>query len=276
MEPRTELAAAAGLELDPSNGGFLVNGELEARADVYAAGDAASFWDPSLRIRRRAEHLNYAEEIGFRAGLNMARSATPLPSDALSDVSLPPEKTYDPLSANFYQPSFWFSLGTGAAFDCVGDVDPARCVTRTVFLEGRDTAEGSNPAVVLYLSSDAERRLVGVLLWNLTEDLFVDDEYAAPSRLHLARKMIAAGLSVHSDQEVLALAQKFDMAGEIAESYAELKALAGAQEAVEDKKELVVAAAEEEEKTSLSPSTTTTSMSEKPTKTGVGPVKATL
>ena len=34
LEPNTELKSA-GLEVDPKNGGFLVNAELEARSNVW-------------------------------------------------------------------------------------------------------------------------------------------------------------------------------------------------------------------------------------------------
>ncbi len=35
LEPNTELSRSAGLEIDPSHGGFLVNAELEARSNVW-------------------------------------------------------------------------------------------------------------------------------------------------------------------------------------------------------------------------------------------------
>lgn len=34
-KPNTELAVDAGLEIDPSLDGFLVNSELQARTDLY-------------------------------------------------------------------------------------------------------------------------------------------------------------------------------------------------------------------------------------------------
>jgi apoptosis-inducing factor 1 len=53
--PRVELAVRAGLELDERNGGIVVNDQMMAEADVWAAGDVASFWDRTLG-RRRVEH----------------------------------------------------------------------------------------------------------------------------------------------------------------------------------------------------------------------------
>jgi len=35
LRPNTELAQSAGLEVDPQQGGFRVNSELEARSDIW-------------------------------------------------------------------------------------------------------------------------------------------------------------------------------------------------------------------------------------------------
>lgn len=55
IEPRIDLAKQAGLEIDEKRSGVVVNAELEARRDVYAAGDMVSFHDVQLG-RRRIEH----------------------------------------------------------------------------------------------------------------------------------------------------------------------------------------------------------------------------
>ncbi|GAA5795408.1 hypothetical protein HPULCUR_000765 [Helicostylum pulchrum] len=55
IEPRIDLAKEAGLEIDEKRSGVVVNAELEARTDVYAAGDMVSFHDVQLG-RRRIEH----------------------------------------------------------------------------------------------------------------------------------------------------------------------------------------------------------------------------
>lgn len=66
----TALASISGLETDGRLGGFVVNAELEARTDVYAAGDAACFYDPLLG-RRRVEHHDHSVVSGRLAGENM-------------------------------------------------------------------------------------------------------------------------------------------------------------------------------------------------------------
>ena len=42
------------------------------------------------------------------------------------------------------------------------------------------------PGVVFYL--DGRNRVRGVLLWNLHNEMFEDDEFIAPQRLNIARK----------------------------------------------------------------------------------------
>uniref|UniRef100_A0A0X3NIE3 Putative apoptosis-inducing factor 1 n=1 Tax=Schistocephalus solidus TaxID=70667 RepID=A0A0X3NIE3_SCHSO len=266
-EPRNELAASAGLELDPSNGGFSVNSELEARADVYVAGDAASYWDSSLRCRRSSGHLNFAEETGSLAGLNMAiagRGSNIGSSRTLDTELMPAAKTYDPRPlAHSYQPSFWCSLGPGATWDAVGLIDSCNLLTRTCRLEtpasGDETIkEVSNfPAVVFYLTPN-ERKLVGILLWNLPEDLYTDKEYAAPSRLNLARKLLQDQIIIQSSDgvdevtQLTVLARQFDLAGEISESYAELKAFTEAKKLQLEEELAAAAAASTDEKPSAS------------------------
>lgn len=68
--PNVSLAKNAGLEIDPKHGGFLVNAELEARTNLYAAGDVACFYDQKLG-RRRIEHHDHAVVSGRLAGENM-------------------------------------------------------------------------------------------------------------------------------------------------------------------------------------------------------------
>lgn len=70
VEPNTELATVSHLETDPDVGGFLVNAELEARSNLWVAGDAACFYDIRLG-RRRVEHHDHAVISGRLAGENM-------------------------------------------------------------------------------------------------------------------------------------------------------------------------------------------------------------
>lgn len=72
VTPRTSLAQAAGLDVDPRQG-IHVNPYLETSApDVWAAGDAACFFDPVYDRTWHVEHLNNAAWHGEIAGANMA------------------------------------------------------------------------------------------------------------------------------------------------------------------------------------------------------------
>lgn len=76
LEPNTELAESSGLELSSVHGGFLVNAELEARTNLWVAGDAACFYDTRLG-RRRVEHHDHAVVSGRLAGENMTGAHKP-------------------------------------------------------------------------------------------------------------------------------------------------------------------------------------------------------
>ncbi|KAJ8721136.1 hypothetical protein PYW08_006601 [Mythimna loreyi] len=187
-----ELARASDLETHPELGGLLVNAELQARSDVYAAGDVACFYDVVLG-RRRVEHHDHAVVSGRLAGENMA--------------AVSPPKHYT------HQSMFWSDLGPQLGYEAIGIID-SRLPTVGVFsadavvdsaaaaaagaeaaaggaaaealAEPRRQAEPGDAAaarryergVVFYLR---ERRVVGVLLWNLF------------NRMHVARQVLAQG-----------------------------------------------------------------------------------
>jgi 3-phenylpropionate/trans-cinnamate dioxygenase ferredoxin reductase component len=72
--PRTELAAAAGLQID---NGILTDAQLATSAPgVYAAGDVASVWHPSYATPIRLEHWSAALNQGPVAAKNMLGIAT--------------------------------------------------------------------------------------------------------------------------------------------------------------------------------------------------------
>ncbi|MBB1245833.1 FAD-dependent oxidoreductase [Streptomyces durbertensis] len=70
--PRTALAASAGLEIDPATGGVSVDAALRtADPAIFAAGDAAAFWHPTLNTRLRVEHWANALNGGPAAARSM-------------------------------------------------------------------------------------------------------------------------------------------------------------------------------------------------------------
>ncbi|XP_045504589.1 putative apoptosis-inducing factor 1, mitochondrial [Colias croceus] len=198
--PDERLARASRLETHAALGGLLVNAELQARAGVWAAGDAACFHDELLG-RRRVEHHDHAVASGRLAGENMA--------------GLRPPRAYS------HQSMFWSDLGPSLGYEAIGIIDSS-LETVGVFCEDAvsdassaaqavgapsEGAAGGAPAgapgegalpdtrallapgdeaggkryergVVFYLR---ERRVVGVLLWNLF------------NRMHVARQVLAQG-----------------------------------------------------------------------------------
>ncbi|XP_046970944.1 apoptosis-inducing factor 1, mitochondrial-like [Vanessa cardui] len=191
-EPEAELARASGLELHPELGGVLVNAELQARSDVFAAGDVACFYDEALG-RRRVEHHDHAVVSGRLAGENMA--------------ALAPPRHYQ------HQSMFWSDLGPRLGYEAIGIVD-ARLPTVGVFsadavgdeaAETKAVTEAGATEVAPELAREAagggggggggaprrydrgvvfyvrERRVVGVLLWNLF------------NRMHVARQVLSQG-----------------------------------------------------------------------------------
>ena len=154
IEPRTELAAAAGL---PVEDGIIVDdhGRVGGREEVFAAGDVARFPAAALGKAMRVEHEDHAKSHGRLVGINMAGG----------------DESYDHLPF-FY--SDLFDLG----YEAVGELDPRQ---ETV----AEWEEPNRKGVVYYL--DAERHPRGVLLWN------VFGRVDAARDLIRARKSIDAG-----------------------------------------------------------------------------------
>jgi NADPH-dependent 2,4-dienoyl-CoA reductase/sulfur reductase-like enzyme len=133
IEPRTDLAEAAGLELDD---GIVVDefGRAGGRENVFAAGDVARFPAIALGGPRRVEHEDHANSHGRAVGANMAGAGEPY-------VHLP----------FFY--SDLFDLG----YEAVGDVDSR---LETVV----EWAEPNRKGVVCYVEDGKPR---GFLLWDV-------------------------------------------------------------------------------------------------------------
>lgn len=136
IQPNVEFAQAAGLKVD---NGIVVDASLRTSLpDIYAAGDAANFYNPALDKRLRVEHEDNANTMGKIAGQAMAGWTV----------------NYDHLPF-FY--SDLFELG----YEAVGEVDSR---LKTV----ADWIEPFREGVVYYLR---DGRVRGVLLWNVWEQV---------------------------------------------------------------------------------------------------------
>lgn len=137
IRPNTDLAERAELEVDD---GIVVDEYLRtSHPDVYAAGDVANFFNPTLNKRMRVEHEDNANTMGEAAGRNMASHQTG--GEGAPYNHLP----------YFY--SDLFDLG----YEAVGEIN-AKLETYA------DWEEEFKKGVVYYLKDE---RVRGVLLWNV-------------------------------------------------------------------------------------------------------------
>jgi 3-phenylpropionate/trans-cinnamate dioxygenase ferredoxin reductase component len=134
LRPNVDLAQKAGLTIE--NGIWVDENLQTSAASIYAAGDAANFYNPLLEKRLRLEHEDCANSMGKHAGRNMA-SESPKPY------------THLPF---FY--SDLFDLG----YEAIGELDPSADIVADWI--GEPYQEG----VVYYLR---DGRVRGVLLWNV-------------------------------------------------------------------------------------------------------------
>jgi NAD(P)H-nitrite reductase large subunit len=81
ISPNIDLAQKARLEIDASQGGILVNSELEARSDVYAAGTVRVLAMDSVTILMTSQH-NASCGCGARFGKSLHTKMSLVPTPA--------------------------------------------------------------------------------------------------------------------------------------------------------------------------------------------------
>ncbi|KAL1124664.1 hypothetical protein AAG570_001288 [Ranatra chinensis] len=185
-EPNTELAKISNLEVDESLGGFVANAELEARTDLYVAGDCVCFYDETYG-RRRIEHHDNAIVSGRLAGENMVK-----------EVGNPYKE----------QAIFWSDLGPNISFEAIGLVDPslptvgiyAKTEEEDVEEVMGDDEEKDDPnekytkGVVFYLKDDI---VVGIVLWNVLNKLNIAKHILKQSKKYDDLNELAKLFSLH-------------------------------------------------------------------------------
>ncbi|KAM6911757.1 apoptosis-inducing factor 1, mitochondrial isoform 1-T1 [Lycodopsis pacificus] len=212
LEPNVDLAKSAGLEVDSDFGGFRVNAELQARSNIWVAGDAACFYDIRLG-RRRVEHHDHAVVSGRLAGENMTGANKPY----------------------WHQSMFWSDLGPDVGYEAIGIVDSS-LPTVGVFAkatakdtpraateksgtgirsesETEDTATSavasstSAPAmvqqkdeygkgVVFYLR---DKVVVGIILWNVFNRMPIARKIIKDGEEHADLNEVAKLFNIHDD-----------------------------------------------------------------------------
>jgi NADPH-dependent 2,4-dienoyl-CoA reductase/sulfur reductase-like enzyme len=160
IQPNMELAKAAGLA---TGNGIVVDERLRTtNPDVFAAGDVAEFYNPTLDKRVRFEHEDNANKMGKQAGRNMAGA----------------NETYHHLPF-FY--SDLFELG----YEAVGDLD-----SRLETIE--DWREPYRKGVIFYMR---EGRVRGVMLWNVWEKVPAARELIAQPGPFTAKDLVGKWLT---------------------------------------------------------------------------------
>lgn len=133
VSPRLSLAEESGLKVDD---GVVVNEYLTTEdADIYAAGDIASYPDKILG-QNRIEHVDHARHSGEAVGKSMAGAKEAY--------------THTP---------YFYSVVFDISWKAIGTLDPSL----DTFI---DEVDGGK--VVYYLKDD---KPVGILLWNVEADL---------------------------------------------------------------------------------------------------------
>ncbi|XP_037604310.1 apoptosis-inducing factor 1, mitochondrial isoform X6 [Sebastes umbrosus] len=212
LEPNVDLAKSAGLEVDSDFGGFRVNAELQARSNIWVAGDAACFYDIRLG-RRRVEHHDHAVVSGRLAGENMTGANKPY----------------------WHQSMFWSDLGPDVGYEAIGIVDSS-LPTVGVFAkatakdtpkaateqsgtgirsesETEDTATSpvasstSAPAVVQHKDEYGkgvifylrDKVVVGIILWNVFNRMPVARKIIKDGEEHADLNEVAKLFNIHDD-----------------------------------------------------------------------------
>lgn len=187
VTPNTDLAPTAFLEVDNTYGGFMVNSELEARRDLFAAGDCASFYDQQLG-RRRVEHHDHAVVSGRLAGENMTGAR----------------------KAFLHQSMFWSDLGPELGYEAVGIVDSSLPTVAVYLQDSNESTKNEEESieekssefvfseepkdfkrgVVFYLKDE---KVVGMVMWNIF------------NRISIARQVLKSNIGIDDLREVAKL-----------------------------------------------------------------------
>ncbi|KAG7223316.1 hypothetical protein INR49_015672 [Caranx melampygus] len=212
LEPNVNLAKSAGLEVDSDFGGYRVNAELQARSNIWVAGDAACFYDIRLG-RRRVEHHDHAVVSGRLAGENMTGASKPY----------------------WHQSMFWSDLGPDVGYEAIGIVDSS-LPTVGVFAkatakdtpkaateksgtgirsesETEDTAvspvASSTPAPALEQQKDnygkgvifylRDKVVVGIILWNVFNRMPIARKIIKDGEEHADLNEVAKLFNIHED-----------------------------------------------------------------------------
>ncbi|XP_051981678.1 apoptosis-inducing factor 1, mitochondrial-like isoform X2 [Xyrauchen texanus] len=212
LEPSTELAKSGGLEVDSDFGGYRVNAELQARSNIWVAGDAACFYDIRLG-RRRVEHHDHAVVSGRLAGENMTGASKPywhqsmfwsdLGPDVgyeaigIVDSSLPTVGVFAKATAKDTPKSATEQSGTGIRSESeteavAGAVEAGTVSPPTAVQQEEDYGKG----VIFYLR---DKVVIGIVLWNVFNRMPIARKIIKDGEEHADLNEVAKLFNIHED-----------------------------------------------------------------------------
>uniref|UniRef100_A0A8D0CLZ1 Apoptosis-inducing factor 1, mitochondrial n=1 Tax=Scleropages formosus TaxID=113540 RepID=A0A8D0CLZ1_SCLFO len=212
LEPNVELAKSAGLEVDSDFGGYRVNAELQARANIWVAGDAACFYDIRLG-RRRVEHHDHAVVSGRLAGENMTGANKPywhqsmfwsdLGPDVgyeaigIVDSSLPTVGVFAKATAKDTPKAATEQSGTGIRSESETEAVASSEVT-PVAAAPREPQQGEEygKGVIFYLR---DKVVVGIILWNVFNRMPIARKIIKDGEEHADLNEVAKLFNIHED-----------------------------------------------------------------------------
>ncbi|KAM4544522.1 apoptosis-inducing factor 1, mitochondrial isoform 7-T7 [Odontesthes bonariensis] len=211
LEPNVDLAKSAGLEVDSDFGGYRVNAELQARSNIWVAGDAACFYDIRLG-RRRVEHHDHAVVSGRLAGENMTGANKPywhqsmfwsdLGPDVgyeaigIVDSSLPTVGVFAKATAKDTPRAATEKSGTGIRSESETEdtaTSPVVSVTPTPTVQHRDEY---GKGVIFYLR---DKVVVGIILWNVFNRMPIARKIIKDGEEHADLNEVAKLFNIHED-----------------------------------------------------------------------------
>lgn len=216
VEPNTDIASSSGLETDDKHGGFLVNAEMEARKNLWIAGDASCFYDIKLG-RRRVEHHDHAVVSGRLAGENMTGSVNPYTHQSMFWSDLGPEIGYEAIGiVDSSLPTVGVFAKAGAAdtpksvVEATGESirseteEKAEVKVKSTSLEGQvprapEANDNYGKGVIFYLRDNI---IVGIVLWNVFAKMSIARKIINESKSYDDLAEVAKLFELHSTEEL--------------------------------------------------------------------------
>ncbi|KAK2493252.1 hypothetical protein MC885_001399 [Smutsia gigantea] len=177
LEPNVELAKTGGLEIDSDFGGFRVNAELQARSNIWVAGDAACFYDIKSDL---------GPDVGYEA-------------IGLVDSSLPTVGVFAKATAQDNPKSATEQSGTGIRSESETEseapeiaIPPSNSAVPQVPTQGEDYGKG----VIFYLR---DKVVVGIVLWNIFNRMPIARKIIKDGEQHEDLNEVAKLFNIHED-----------------------------------------------------------------------------